>query len=698
MHRFLVVAAALVALLVPAAVAHGAAPPPGSTWHEEYIADGNGDKLHADVLRPEGLPADAKTPVIMTVSPYTSHSGATPPIDYDPSAEGPSSRFYDFVNGAHLFERGYTYVIVDLPGFGGSGGCNDWGGPREQAGAARAVEWAAKQKWSTGRVGLYGKSYDGWTGLMAIARQPRGLGAVVAQEPVYSGYRYLYSNGVRRSTVVADPAIFNASDLSPGTLNDTPEYHQNGSPVNNSTAPGCHAGNVIEQQQGSEDIPFWDIRNLIPKAKTRATPLFLTQGFLEDNTTPDGAFELFNNMAGPKRAWFGMWDHVRGNDMDGAGHPAMGRAGWFDEVMRFYDHHVKGTPLVDAPTDRDPPIAVQTSDGTWRKEQSWPPNDGPVLTSRLNPGSYTDDGQNSGTGSGGGNGIWTFSPPLTKTVRVAGEPRLRANVDAPTDQANFVGDVYDVDAAGKAILISRTASLVGSAGHLDLRMYGIDWVLEAGHRIGVLISSANSEWWDANLPTMAPVDVTDGLIEIPFDESKPGPAIDGGSSVKLRSYRQSAPFAVDAETIAIGTRPDFNAPGAAIPAANRPAQGGSQEQAPSEQQGSSGAEQPAPEAAPAATTASAPSTAPSAPRLGRLTVRGGRVRGALVAYGFAPQGAKLTIRLQRGGRTVAVRRVTARYGAYHVRIPVRRKGSYRIVVTTTVGGKALRATTRRRVT
>ena len=29
-----------------------------------------------------------------------------------------------------------------------------------------AVEWAASQPWSTGKVGMYGKSYDGVTGLL----------------------------------------------------------------------------------------------------------------------------------------------------------------------------------------------------------------------------------------------------------------------------------------------------------------------------------------------------------------------------------------------------------------------------------------------------------------------------------------------------------------------------------------------------
>src|SRR3954470_5406275 len=95
--------------LVPAAQADP--PPPGSTWTQATITEPDGTKLHADVLRPSNLAADAKTPVIVSVGPYFNHSGQTGPLGpvegtpYDPTgAAGPSSRFYDFVNGARLME------------------------------------------------------------------------------------------------------------------------------------------------------------------------------------------------------------------------------------------------------------------------------------------------------------------------------------------------------------------------------------------------------------------------------------------------------------------------------------------------------------------------------------------------------------------------------------------------------------------
>src|SRR4051812_49781536 len=138
--------AVAVAVLGLAGSAQADPPPPGSTWSQATITEPDGTRLHADVLRPSNLPADAKTPVIVSVGPYFNHSGQTGPAGpiegtpYDPTGPaGPSARFYDFVNGAHLMRRGYTYVMVDLRGFGGSSGCLDWGGAGGRVPATTAL-------------------------------------------------------------------------------------------------------------------------------------------------------------------------------------------------------------------------------------------------------------------------------------------------------------------------------------------------------------------------------------------------------------------------------------------------------------------------------------------------------------------------------------------------------------------------------
>jgi hypothetical protein len=561
MRRLLPIAAVLTALALPAA-AHADAPPPGSKWSQAYITEADGTRLHADVLRPANLPADAKTPVILTIGPYFNHSGQTGPAGpledtpYTPAGDaGPSARFYDFINGAHVFDRGYSWVQVDLRGFGGSSGCLDWAGPGEQADVKAAVEWAASQSWSTGKVGMYGKSYDGVTGLLGIAQQPQGLAAVVSQEPVYDLYRYLYMNRVRFENALATPALYDAIAGTPGTSGDDLAYQQNA--LDDTARPGCPALNWLDQQQSEHDASYWRARDLIAKTRGKTTPLFLTQGFIEDNTKPDGAWDLYNGLAGPKRAWFGMWDHVRGNDTDENGRLKMGRAGWFDEVMRFYDRYVKG----DA-GDTDPPNAVESSDGTWRSETAWPPADSQKVTRALRAGSYQDDGQNNGTAEGGtpnGQGIWTISPPLSADAHVAGVPRVTVDAEPARADANLVVDVYDIDSGRNATLISRGAYLLRGPGPVTYDLYGDDWKLPAGHRLGVLVTGANAEWW-LHTPTLGAVSVRSASIELPFLQCRRTATIQGDPSLKLESYKADAPFTLPAATVTAGTDPAMTVP------------------------------------------------------------------------------------------------------------------------------------------
>jgi predicted acyl esterase len=564
-----VVALALCALAAPAAFADP--PPPGSKWTQATIAEPDGTQLHADVLRPANLPDAAKTPVILTIGPYFNHSGQTGPAGpventpFDPvTASGPSARFYDYINGAHVFDHGYTWVQVDLRGFGGSSGCLDWGGPGEQADVKAAVEWAAQQPWSTGKVGMYGKSYDGVTGLIGVISQPKGLAAVVSQEPVYDLYRYLYMNRVRFANSLATPALYDAIAGTPGSATgDTLAYNFNS--FNDTARPGCPALNYADQQDPNHESDYWKARSFIERAKGKTTPLFLTQGFIENNTKPDGAYDFWNNVAGPKRAWFGMWDHVRGNDTDpNTGRLLMGRHGWFDETMRFYDQYLKGV----APSVQDPKIALESSDGKWRAETAWPPADSSALTTTLKTGTYSDDATNNGEGADTspttgtppfGEGVWTFSPPFQYTVHLAGVPRITADLDAPAPNANFVADVYDVDKDGNATLISRGTYLLAGAGKVSFDLYGDDWTMPAGHRLGVLLTGANSEWW-SHAPTGQQVNVKSAGISLPFLGCRRTETIEGGESVKLESYLKDAPFAVDAATISGATAKDFALP------------------------------------------------------------------------------------------------------------------------------------------
>ena len=314
-------------------------------------------------------------------------------------------------------ERGYTYVMVDLRGFGGSSGCLDWGGPGEQSDVKAAVEWAASQPWSTGHVGMYGKSYDGVTGLMGVALKPAGLDAVVSQEPVYDMYRYLYSNRVRFSNSFLTPALYTAIDATPGSIQDDPGYNVNG--ADNTARPGCYAANYLDQQSDDHGSAYWKSRDLIAKGAGSTVAALHDPGLHREQHQARRRVRLLQRGRRPQaRVVRDVGPRARQRRRRG-GRLAMGRHGWFDEVMRFYDQYLRGT----TPSVQDPPVAVETSDGTWRSETRWPPADASSLTTVLRSGSYTDDAQNNGTAEGGspnGQGIWTFSPPLAHDAHLAG--------------------------------------------------------------------------------------------------------------------------------------------------------------------------------------------------------------------------------------------------------------------------------------
>lgn len=552
-HRTLLLLTALVlaATLLPGVAISAAEVYPGAQYREEYFEMGDtlATRLHADVLRDEDTSWSVEQPVVLVVSPYTNHNGST--TDLDPlGGTGPNARFYDFLDVTGALQEGYTFAQVDLPGNGGSSGCNDWGGSREQGAVHAAVEWAARQPWSNGNVALLGKSYDGWTGLMGMATDPEGLAAVISQEPVFSGYRYLYNNGVRFVNSVTTNALFQVVDAKPGALNDDPEYHLTSAPQ-----AWCYGLNIGLQQQDSEDVAFWADRDLVRQAAGSDVPLFLTQGWLETNTKPDAALDFWNAMDhshGENVAWFGQFNHVRGWEQtcgwDCEGEFLMGREDFAEQIMVFLDEHLKGIE----PEEDLQVVAVQDNLGRYRNEAQYPPADMQrFITTGLNVGSYND-------GVTGGS-LWSTSQVLDHDVWMAGEPVFTAGVTTTVPRGNLTVLVHDVDPdSGRATLVSRGTTLIRGTGEqqVDLQMYGQDWVFEQGHRIAVQVKATDGFW--VHVPTGQDVTVTDADLSLPLlTEDRTEFVEDAYVTTELRGYDDG----VDASAIPDGSQISFTLPG-----------------------------------------------------------------------------------------------------------------------------------------
>ena len=645
--RHLLAAALAAALMLPAAAQ--AEVPPNADWTETWIpgTPGGDPALHVDILKPKGTPDSVKLPAIVSVGPYFNHSGSTPD-GINPTAQGPNDRWKDLIEEGKLFERGYALVLVDLRGFGASEGCNDFGGPGEQADSRRAVEWTASQPWSTGKVGMWGKSYDAWTEVMALDEKPKGLAATVIQAPIIDGYRTLYMRGVHYAAGwYATPALYQSIDAMPPSIFDSPEYFLHSALGTN---PACYAANIALQNgmmDHDDAAGFWKERDL-PGARGSDVPTLWTHGFMDANTKADNFMDVWTKLTGPRRAWFGQFTHVRGNESD-----AVGRKGFFEEAFRWLDRYVKGDESVDPFVD--PVVEVAEGDGRWRGEASWPPADVVERRMALNPGSYTDSPGNDGQGSGAGNGIWSITAPLPYDVHLAGVPTISAGVVTASQRAHLIGLLYDIDPAGRATLIQRGATAINSStgDSAQLELYPDDWTLRKGHRIGVLLTGADDSWWTPPHSQM-PVEVTGGSITLPLLSYQRGDYLEGEITPAIRSRR---PFQVPAEALA--------APPVAweMPPALAPR--------PSAPQGSA----PPP-----------PSAQRPANRLKVVVRRAKGKRLKVTVRGVGTSRVRLTVR--RGRTAVLKRTVAPRRGVARVTLKLRRRGRY-VVAAKLLGGPRL---------
>ena len=272
------------------ATAH-AAVPEGATWREEYIEPPDRRRGPAPRRHPAPeahLPEDAKTPVIAIISPYLGHA-----------ADGiPSDRFKDLFEGAKVFERGYTVVMVDLRGSGGSEGCLDILGPGEQADIKRAVEWAAEPTWSNGRVGMYGKSYDGNTGVAGAALRPEGprrpsspsrSSATATAAATRAACATCSRSPIRSSATARRPRAAGPSRTTSSTRS-TPS----------ATAPTARSA-WRATTTPTRTRTSGRSRDFVAKGKGSTVPFLMTHGFLDTNTNIGAkAIDFYNGLAGPE--------------------------------------------------------------------------------------------------------------------------------------------------------------------------------------------------------------------------------------------------------------------------------------------------------------------------------------------------------------------------------------------------------------
>jgi putative CocE/NonD family hydrolase len=351
---------------------------------------------------------------------------------------------------------------------------------------------------------------------------------------------------------------------------DDPRYQANAR--YEETHPECLTQNSAGYRISDQRDPYWTSRDLAKMARGSDTPLFVTQGFIENNTKPEEMEEYLDNHRGPERGWLGQWDHVRGGDRVGDGRLAMGREGWYDETLSFYDQYLKGI----RPAVRYPDYAVEDSTGSWRAQRTWPVTERSV-TLPLGGGSYVDDGGASARAALNASGepapqpsaqpagkwdmenapateqapprglarevakrqqagavtssFFVWSKPLKQAVRVTGTPQVSLTARG---EGNVMLKLYDVAPDGTAVMFDEQVSLVDS-GRLTVDLKATDWTLAAGHVLAVEIGSVRTGSW-RDTPSGETIQVKGAKLRLALDDPADDVATAGDRSPFLDTY------------------------------------------------------------------------------------------------------------------------------------------------------------------
>ncbi|KAK5069241.1 hypothetical protein LTR64_008604 [Lithohypha guttulata] len=141
--------------------------------------------VRCNVYRPKSQEHD-KFPVIMTYGPYDffpkSFAEVNPEHKSEHSAwETPDPKYWT--------AQGYAVIRVDERGLGQSPGVLDTMSRGTSEAFFDAIEWAAVQPWSNGKVGLLGISYYAGSQWRVAALRPKGLAAIIPWEGMSDYYR-----------------------------------------------------------------------------------------------------------------------------------------------------------------------------------------------------------------------------------------------------------------------------------------------------------------------------------------------------------------------------------------------------------------------------------------------------------------------------------------------------------------------------
>lgn len=385
------------------------------------------------VVRPVG---DGPFPVLLNRTPY--------------------GRLGSQSTGRFFAQRGYIYVSQDVRGrFGSAGEFRDLVG--QDRDGYDAVEWAAALPGSSGKVGMLGGSYEGWTQWYAAVMRPPHLAAIVPTvSPPDPWLNVPYWNMVFAVSTVAWACL--VSDKTNQNIGGLDVVHgMRVLPV--ATMPdslGCKHMAYWDDWVRNETLDaFWRSVAYQDRVPNVRVPVLAISGWHDDdgNGTTTNFIRLAGKSGHPfQRMVLGPWSHRGTPDLLNGD---FGPQAYVDHrllELRWFDRYLKG---MQNGVDTEPPLSLFImGDNVWRSEREWP-----LARTRWTRW-YLHSGGHANTS--GGDGTLDTIPPKVETADTfsyePGDPAPYI-VDPRELELNLNEDYRDVHAGRRDVLVFTTAPL-----------------------------------------------------------------------------------------------------------------------------------------------------------------------------------------------------------------------------------------------
>lgn len=334
----------------------------------------DGVRLAADVYRPA---SPGTFPVLYAAAFHNKDLQRPELADVLPPQPAWSSLWYGILEAGdtrRLVANGYVHVVVQPRGVGKSEGQVF----QEEWDHYDTIEWIARQPWSNGKVGMIGISAFAGEQWRAAAQHPPALKAIFPYDACGAyggpfGFREMHPGGVIQTMpyLIDSFSVVHEPRGIPGELPPAVEEAWRAAMANPDYRMYTHLWNVLTQKGQRSGMmfqylvhPYCDEEE-IPRSESAferiSIPAYTGSGAYAYTYKMhwQGAQHWYQNIDVPKKLLFTGPSHLERPFHE-----------LHDEILRWYDHWLKGEPTGIM---EEPPVKVWVmGENKWRYGRDWP--------------------------------------------------------------------------------------------------------------------------------------------------------------------------------------------------------------------------------------------------------------------------------------------------------------------------------------